>query len=247
MLRHLFTTSLCLALVFQAAQATEIPAYITTAVSDSSRPKADTARDALRKPGDVIAFSGLKPGDRIADLNPGSGYYTRIFSGVVGNEGRVYGLVPQVTLERRPEAGDPIKAIAEENSNVTFQSVDLYAVRTPELLDMVWTSNNYHDFKNAGNGVTTAMNASIYDVLKPGGIYMVTDHVAEPGSRGRDTNTLHRIDPVLIKQEVEAAGFILEGESDILHNPDDDHTRRIFNIEIRGRTDRIVLRFRKPS
>ncbi len=247
MFRHVAIASLCLTLTLGTAHAAEIPAHISSAISDSSRPEADTSRDALRKPSDVVAFSGLKPGDKIADLNPGGGYYTRIFAGVVGDQGKVYGLVPKAALERRPEAGDAVKAIAEEKSNVMFQAVDLTSIKTSETLDMVWTSNNYHDFKNAGDGVTASMNASIFNALKPGGTYIVTDHAAQPGSGARDTSTLHRIDPILVKQEVEAAGFVLDGESDVLQNADDDHTSRVFEKDMRGRTDRFVLRFRKPS
>ena len=246
MLRHVAAASLCLTFVGGAAQAADIPAHVSAAVADSSRPEADTGRDALRKPADVVAFSGLKSGDKIADLNPGGGYYTRIFAKVVGSQGKVYGMVPKSSLERRPEAGDAIKAIAGDNSNVMFHPVTLTAIEAPESLDMVWTSNNYHDFKNRDEGTTAAMNMSVFKALKSGGIYIVTDHVAEAGSGGRDTNTLHRVDPMLVKEEVTAAGFVLDGESDALHSHDDDHTGKVFEKDMRGHTDRFVLRFRKP-
>lgn len=247
MLRHVAAASLCLTFVVGAVQAADVPAHVSAAVADSSRPEADTARDALRKPADVVAFSGLKPGDKIADLNPGSGYYTRIFAKVVGAQGKVFGMVPKSSLERRPEAGDAVKAIAADNSNVLFHPITLTAIEAPESLDMIWTSNNYHDFKNRDEGTIASMNASIFTALKPGGIYIVTDHVAEPGSGGRDTSTLHRVDPMLVKEEVTAAGFVLDGESDALHNADDDHTGKVFEKDMRGHTDRFVLRFRKPS
>jgi predicted methyltransferase len=247
MLRHVAAATLCLSFVIGTAQAADVPAYVNAAVANSSRPEADTARDSDRKPAEVVAFSGLKPGDKIADLNPGGGFYTRIFAKVVGAQGKVYGLVPKSSLERRPEAGDAIKAIAEHSSNVMFHPVSITAIETPEPLDMVWTSNNYHDFKNRDAGVTDVMNKSVFNALRPGGIYIVTDHAAAAGSGGRDTNTLHRVDPALVKQEVIAAGFVLDGESDVLHSAADDHTSKVFEKGMRGHTDRFVLRFRKPS
>jgi predicted methyltransferase len=246
MLRHVAAATICLSFVVGTAQAADVPAYVSAAVADSSRPEADTARDELRNPADVIAFSGLKPGGKIADLNPGGGYYTRIFAKVVGAQGKVYGMVPKSSLERRPEAGDAVKGIAASDSNVMFHPVTLTAIEAPEPLDMVWTSNNYHDFKNRDEGTTAAMNKSVFNALKSGGIYIVTDHAAAAGSGGRDTSTLHRVDPGLVKEEVTAAGFVLDGESDALHNNSDDHTGKVFEKDMRGHTDRFALRFRKP-
>ncbi len=248
MLRHVAAATLSLSFAIGAAHAADgIPAHVSTAVAEPTRPEADTTRDADRKPADVIAFSGLKPGDKIADLNPGGGYYTRIFAKVVGTQGKVYGLVPKSSLERRPESGDAVKGIAATNSNVMFHPVTLTAIETPEPLDMVWTSNNYHDFKNRDEGTTDAMNKSIFNALKPGGIYIVTDHAAEAGSGGRDTNTLHRVDAGLVKQEALAAGFVLDGESNILSNSNDDRKGKVFEADMRGHTDRFVLRFKKPA
>lgn len=248
MLRHVAAATLCLSFVIGTAQAADsIPTHISAAVADPSRPEADTTRDENRKPAAVVAFAGLKPGDIIADLNPGGGYFTRIFAKAVGAQGKVYGLVPQSSLERRPEAGDAVKGIAANNPNVIFHATPIDNISVPEALDMVWTSDNYHDFKNRGDGVTAAMNASIFKALKPGGIYMVIDHAAEKGSGARDTNTLHRVDPELVKTEALAAGFILDAESDVLANADDDHTSKVFEGAIRGKTDHFVLRFKKPA
>ena len=91
------------------------------------------------------------------------------------------------------------------------------------------------------------LNKAIYDALKPGGIYLVLDHAAAAGSGLRDTETLHRIDPAAVKKEVLAAGFVLDGESDVLHNPQDDHTAKVFDPAIRGKTDKFIFRFRKPG
>lgn len=127
--------------------------------------------------------------------------------------------------------------------------VPIAMVHAPEAADVVWTSDNVHDFHNKlfGPADMTAVNAAIYRALKPGGVYIVVDHAAQAGSGLRDTETLHRIDPVKVKIEALAAGFALEGESQVLRNPADDHTKRVFDSSIRGVTDQFILKFRKPG
>lgn len=220
-------------------------AAVTAAVADSSRPAADTARDADRKPAAVIAFAGLKRGDKVADLIPGGGYFTRIFAKVVGPKGHVYASVPKV-LASRPNVMDGINAIARDNANVTAAVVDFAKMDFPEKLDMVWTSENYHDFHNAPGVDVVGMNRLIYGALKPGGVYMVEDHSA-PGAAIGSTSTLHRIDPAIVIQEAEAAGFKLEVRSELLANPADPHTAAVFDPSIRGKTDKFLLKFRKPK
>jgi predicted methyltransferase len=113
---------------------------------------------------------------------------------------------------------------------------------------MVWTTQNYHDLhdKAFGPADIPAFNKAVFDALKPGGVFFVVDHVAPAGDGIKDTETLHRIDPVAAKSEIEAAGFVLEAQSDMLRNPDDNHTLRIFDPVIRGKTDKFVFKFRKP-
>ena len=218
---------------------------VTAAVADASRPEADKARDANRKPAEVIAFAGLKPGDKVADLIPGSGYFTRIFAKVVGPTGKVYAAVPLV-LASRPGAMDAVNAIAKDNPNVWAGPIDFAKLEFPEPLDMVWTSENYHDFHNIPNGDVVALNQVIFKALKPGGVYMVEDHSA-PGTGTSATSTLHRIDPAIVIQEAQTAGFVLEGRSEILANPSDPHTAPVFDPSIRGKTDKFLLKFRKPA
>ncbi|HUO87958.1 MAG TPA: class I SAM-dependent methyltransferase [Rhizomicrobium sp.] len=234
------------------ASAADIPAYIRAALADPARPAEQRARDRNRKPGDVIAFSGLKPGDRVADLLPESGYFTRIFSRVVGSSGRVYAFTPTEELKNcsaHETAG--IRAMAHDPRyrNVDYVWSPAEAFFPPVPLDLVWTSQNYHDLhdKFMGPANVELMNAEVFEALKPGGVYLVIDHAAQAGSGLRDTETLHRIDPETIKREVEAAGFVFEGESAVLRNPADDHTKRVFDPAIRGRTDQVVLKFRKPA
>jgi predicted methyltransferase len=219
---------------------------LTAAIADPSRPPADTARDADRKPAQVIAFSGLKPGDKVADLIPISGYFTRIFAKVVGPKGHVYAATPEV-LAARPGVLDPTKAIAAANPNVTAGLVDFQKMDFPEKLDMIWTSENYHDFHNFPGIDVVALNKVIFNALKPGGVFLVEDHQAAPGAGATVTNTLHRIEADTVIKEVEAAGFKLEGRSDVLANPADPHTANVFTPEIRGKTDKFVLKFRKPK
>jgi predicted methyltransferase len=228
-----------------AHAADKIPAAINAAVADKSRPEEDRQRDADRKPAEVIAFAGIKKGDHIAELLPGGGYFTRIFAKVVGDTGVVYALTPP----QRPNGPDPaaaVNAIAAENKNVKVVPLNPEKL-TPEPVDLVWTSLNYHDVHNRPNADLAAFNKSVFDALKPGGVYIVIDHAAAPGSGTSATSTLHRIDPEAVKSEVTAAGFKLEGTSDVLKNPQDPHTAGVRDPSIRGKTDQFVFKFRKPK
>ncbi|HLG86920.1 MAG TPA: methyltransferase [Alphaproteobacteria bacterium] len=226
--------------------AESVSAAITAAVDNPARPDADKQRDVNRKPAESIAFAGLKPGDKIVDLLPGSGYFTRIFSRVVGPKGHVYAVWPQGVPETRTAA---VKAIAADPAyaNVTELEQPLTALKLSEPVDMVWTSQNYHDLHNIPGLDLGAVNKSIFDALKPGGIYIVLDHAATAGSGFRDTSTLHRIDPEAVKAEVQAAGFKLVAESDVLRNSADPHTAKVFDPSIRGKTDQFILKFQKPA
>ena len=117
----------------------------------------------------------------------------------------------------------------------------------PEAVDLVWTSQNYHDLHNIPNADVADFDRSVFKALKPGGVFIVLDHAAAAGSGFRDTSTLHRIDPEAVKQEVLSAGFKFEAESDVLHNAADDHTLKVFDPAIRGKTDQFILKFRKPN
>jgi predicted methyltransferase len=228
-----------------AQAADKIPAAISAAVADAGRPDEDKQRDANRKPAETIAFAGVKKGDHVAELLPGRGYFTRILSKVVGDKGVVYALVPP----QRPNGPDPAAAIApvaaaDKNVKVATLGQDKLA---PEPVDVVWTSQNYHDLHNRPNADLAAFNKNVFDALKPGGTYIVLDHTAEAGSGTRDTSTLHRIDPETVKAEVTAAGFKLEGSSDVLKNPQDPHTAGVRDPSIQGKTDQFILKFRKPK
>jgi len=229
-----------------AVAADRIPAYVASAVADTTRPAADRDRDADRKPAEVLAFSGVKPGDNVGEFIPGGGYYTRLLSKAVGPTGHVYALWPDGLAKARPQMIDASKAIAPNVSVVLFTSGPL---PTPEKLDMVWTSENYHDFHNAMGGPPpdmAAFNKSVFDALKPGGVYLIEDHAGAAGTGATQTGTLHRIDPAAVKSEVEAAGFKLAAQSDVLANPNDPHTAKVFDPAIRGHTDKMLFKFVKP-
>jgi predicted methyltransferase len=228
------------------------PDTISAAIADASRPETDKQRDANRKPAEILAFVGVKPGDRVAELLPGGGYFTRIFSKIVGASGHVYALVPAPSPNAPPDAPDfaaRVKAIAADPnySNVSVVVEPFAQLKAPEAVDLVWTSQNYHDFHNFPGLDLAVFNQLVFDALKPGGTYLVLDHAAEPGSGVRDTATLHRIDVDTVKKEVLAAGFVLVGSSDLLHQADDPHAVKVFDPSVRGKTDQFIMKFRKPK
>jgi predicted methyltransferase len=249
MLRNLFLAAAVAALL--PAAAATVPVSIKAAVSDSARPEADTKRDAERKPADMLLFAGIRPGMKVVDIIPGSGYFTRLFAKAVGPKGYVYDYFPsELDAAVKKHGGDPDNQgkpfAAYGNVGAVHGSIDKFV--TPEKVDLVWTSQNYHDLHDSffGPADMMAVNKAIYASLKPGGIYIVLDHAAAAGAGTRDTETLHRIDEAAVKSEVEAAGFILVGESNVLRNKADNHTLRIFDPAIRGKTDQFILKFRKP-
>ena len=223
--------------------AQQIPDYVAKAVADPARAQ-DAANDARRKAAEVVAFSGVKPGDRVVDLIPGGGYFTRVFSKVVGPQGRVYAIWP-TEYDEKP---DQVKAIAADYGNVDLLMQPAAKLTTPQPVDVVFTSQNYHDYPDKFMGPTDPkiLNAAVLAALKPGGLYVIVDHSAEAGSGLRDTDTLHRIDEAAVKQQVIAAGFEYVGESAALRNAADDRKTNVFRPEIRGRTDQFIYKFREP-
>jgi predicted methyltransferase len=211
-------------------------------LADPIRPEADRARDPDRKPAELVAFAGVRPGDRVAELAPGGGYFTRILSGVVGPEGRVY------AMAGRPSPA--LQELAAARPNIVVTVAEPGTIPAPEPVDMVWTTLNYHDFKNVKVGDVdgaATINAAALRALKPGGLYLVVDHDTAAGAGASQTSTLHRIEGALVRREVESAGFRLDGQSDLFRHPADDHTIKVQETGIRGRTDQFVLRFRKPK
>ena len=217
------------------------PRGLAAAVASAERTEADKARDADRKPAEVLAFAGVRPGWKVAEISPGAGYFTRLLSLIVGERGYVY--------TNTPRPAPAVLAWAQRHPNVSLSKVAPGGALAPEPVDLVWTTQNYHDFKNQKVGDTdaaTLTNRAAFAALKPGGVYLVGDHQGAPGSGATQTSTLHRIEDAAVIREVEAAGFRLEARGTMLRHPADDHTQKVFETGVRGRTDQFVLKFRKP-
>ena len=223
---------------------------IAAAVANPARPQADRDRDAARKPVESLQFSGIKPGDAVADFNANGGYFARLFADVVGSRGHVYAIEPVEAQQYTAKSTAELQTYAAGRSNMTVSvKTALESLRLPRQLDLFWISQNYHDLhdKFFGPVDTAAFNKAVFAALKPGGSYVILDHSAAPGAPADVTETLHRIDPDTVRREVEAAGFVFDGQSDMLANPGDPRTITVFDKSIRGHTDQFILRFRKPQ
>jgi predicted methyltransferase len=229
-----------------AGAAVAQPAYLKSAVADSGRPAADTARDAARKPAEVLAFSHVKPGDTVTELLPGGGYFTRIFSKAVGPNGRVIAI--SIAKPGESYTGPKDIAGAPAYANVVPVTLNGEGLAGLPKADVMFTAQNYHDFHLAKLHLDVpATNKALFNALKPGGVLIVEDHAAATGAPIETADTLHRIDPANARKELEAAGFVFDGASEILRNPADDHTKLVFDPAIRGHTDQFLYRFKKPA
>ena len=219
---------------------------ITAAIADGGRPAEDTARDVLRKPEAVLEFAKVHDGETVLELIPGSGYFTRLLSKAVGPGGVVYAASPPIQ-----NMGAKAEAIAADPRYTNVKAVPLNASTlgpdTPKV-DLIFTAQNYHDLHlTQAHQDVPLFDKYLFGKLKSGGLMIVVDHIAADGAPVTETaDKLHRIDPAAVLKEVEAAGFVFDGQSDILRNPNDSHMVVVFDPAIRGRTDQFVFRFRKP-
>jgi predicted methyltransferase len=227
-----------------AEQVTAASPQIVAALADTRRPDADRERDALRHPAEVMAFTGVQPGWRVADIGPGGGYYSRLFAVAVGDAGRVYA----VDRPGTPERPRPMAAVAPQYANITHLTDGYQGWNAGEPLDAIFISQIYHDFFLPQVNVDVPrLNREMFAALKPGGVLIIIDHAAVDSADVSVTSSLHRINQAQVVRELTEAGFVLEEESQVLRNPADDRTARVFESDIRGRTDQFVLRFRKPA
>lgn len=220
-------------------------------LASGERPQADKDRDAGRKPADVLAFVGIEPGMTVVDLVAAGGYYTEVLSAAVGQDGKVYAQNPPIVLKFRDGAndksmtarlaGDRLPNVERVDRNLAESGLE------PGSIDAAFTALNFHDIYNnedGGPAAAAAFLADTYALLKPGGVMGIVDH---QGAEGADNASLHRVPESVVLALVEASPFELEASGDLLRNPDDDHSKNVFDPGIRGHTDRFVLRLRKPA
>ena len=244
MIRSLTAALFATTLLCAPALAQTVSPAITAAVADAGRPATDKERDVNRKPAETVAFAGVKPGMTIAELAPGRGYYTRILAKAVGPKGKVFAVVTSAQAAR-PGALDALNALTADYPNVKVVTVDYASMTLPEKADMFWTTENYHDFHNGPTANIPGLDKAVFNNLKPGGIFYVEDHSAAPGAGLAATSQYHRMDEAVAKSELTAAGFKIDAEGDLLHNPADN--RATMNSES-GHfvTDRFMLRLKRP-
>jgi predicted methyltransferase len=230
-----------------ATSVTAAPSLLQRSLADPAR-AAQRGADARRHPAELVALADLKPGQRVLDLIPGDGYWTRIFSRMVGPKGRVYAVWPQAYARMATGNVQQLKDIAKQYGNVTVQVQPTAALTAPEPLDVVWTSDNYHDYndKFLGTPGSLSLARAAYRLLKPGGLFIVIDHSAATGHGLTDTETMHRVERAQVIREATSAGFNLTGESNALRNPADPLNIPVFDPKIRFHTSQFALKFRKP-
>lgn len=246
----LFRACAVIALATAAPLAAQtISPALRAALADPARPKADTDRDALRHPGELLAFAGIKPGQKVADFMMGGGYFTRILAGTVGAKGHVYAYQAGEFIAFRPAYGDEQDKAVTGYANVTPLRMKISDVAFPEKLDAIITVQNYHDLYLSFGGPAFAATVTkrLYDALKPGGTLLVVDHVAVADPGFTVPNKLHRIDPAAARGAIEKAGFKFERESKLLADPADAHDKNVHDPAVRGKTDQFVYLFRKPK
>jgi predicted methyltransferase len=232
-----------------AEAAVEVHRDLRAMLASESRAEADRARDAGRKPADIVEFLGIEPSMQVMDVIAAGGYYTEVLSLAVGADGRVVAQNPPGILQIRDGAFEKqITARLADNrlSNVSRMDVNLGEMSVDAgTFDAAITALNFHDIYNR-NGPEAALGAlqTIYNALKPGGVFGIIDHA---GVAEADNVALHRIEKALAIETAITAGFVVEAESDLLANAADDHTQGVFAEGIRGNTDRFVLKLRKPT
>jgi len=246
MRRFICAFALAAALPSPVSAAPSLSSLIAQAVADPGRSNQNKAGDSLRKPAETLVFSGVKPAMVVGEFYPGGGYFTRMISDIVGPTGHIYA----IENEKWKGAVEGDKALLAEGrwKNVSIDFAPFGAVRFPKPLDLAWVTQNYHDLKIAEYGAvdTLAFNRSVYQALKPGGIYFILDHQGRAGMSAEEIGKMHRINKSVVIKEVTAVGFRLVAEGRFLRRRGDDHSKSIFDKSIQGHTDQYALKFVKP-
>jgi predicted methyltransferase len=221
---------------------------VKKALASPRRPTEDIRRDTVRKPGESMAFFGISPGMKVAELMTSGGYFTAVLAETVGNNGTVYGQNNAWLRERFKDTQRPLANLIDKQGykNIVEINSELDSPMLPGDLDAVFIVMFYHDtvWMNVDRG---AMNRAVLKALKPGGVYGIIDHVAPSGAGISEVNKTHRIERQVVVNEVTAAGFQLAEETDLLSNPKDPLTVNVFQQELRGHTNQFVLKFKKPA
>lgn len=219
------------------------------ALADSKRPEADKARDAARKPAELLAFARVKRGQKVADYIMGGGYLTHVLAAAVGPKGTVYAFQPVEFVTYRAQYGTEQDQLAAARSNVKPLRTLISDFALPEKADVIITVQNFHDLylKPMPAGTPEKGIAALYAALKPGGTLVVVDHAAAAGTGSSAADSIHRIDPAFTRATLEKAGFRFDGELAAWRNADDPQTANVFGPDIRGKTDQFAYRFRKPK
>ncbi len=234
------------------AAAADSTALARAAVANPARPEKDRTDDAARKPATVLAFAGIAPGMTVLEMEAGSGYYTELLSRMVGPKGHV--------IMQNPAAFDKFlgERVAARLAGGRLPNVRLSKTKFDHLdapdgsVDVVtWFLGPHELFYTPKGGDSLGdpktSFAEIFRVLKPGGILVVLDHAAAAGAPSSSGSTLHRIDPAIVKTLAQDAGLVRVDQSSVLANPDDDHSLMVFDPKIRRKTDRFLLKFKKPK
>ena len=251
--RRLTALAFAFALALPLCGAPAAPADVAAAVAAPDRRPQAIAADANRHPVEVLTWLGLEQGDHVLDYFTGGGYYADIIAHAVGPDGRVTGWNPPGAAGNE-QIRAALDGIAERRPNATFVSSPVTALAFPaESFDLVLFHLAYHDayWESERFGVPridpAIVTRAIFAATKPGGTVAVIDHVAPAGGDTRAVvEATHRIDPAVVRADFERAGFVFDGESELLRNRQDDYSKSVFDEAVRGRTDRFIYRFRRP-
>lgn len=220
------------------------------AIAAPGRPAEAIALDADRRPAEVLAFMGVRPGMNVLDLLTGTGYYAEVIARVVGPMGHVTAFAPAAYNAEKTNAA--FASIKSRQPNVTLVNGPSGMISAAPY-DFAMINLNYHDFywESAKYGIPRSdpnlVLAGLFAAMKPGGVVAIVDHVGPAGDTRAIVEKLHRIDPATVKADFARAGFVFDAESPMLRNPADDHCKLVFDSAIRGHTDQMVLRFKKPA
>jgi predicted methyltransferase len=252
-MKHSLTLFFCVFVTSaNLAQSISIEEELHTAMEADIRTDQDKARDEFRKPAEVLAFFGLKKDMRVIEIWPFGGWYTKILGPVLRDQGKLYttqpdlgsyseALVPTLELQGmdRVEMLDYKGREKQNPRDMWVGPADEWEV---DPVDMVLTFQNYHNMSYKDR---TALNQIIFNALKPGGIYGIVDHTRRHMQENARFNG-RRVDPVLVIKEVQDSGFFLEDYSDILAMPEDALSLEVGQPEVSGKSDRFILKFKKP-